>query len=295
MRNALRRYSTLVAAILFFSFSGCAGPQPIVFRSPAVHGAKPWTDHSFKNNPEDFHFVIVSDRTGHHRSGVFKKAMLQINLLQPEFVMCIGDLIEGYTDNPATLKRQYDTMDAILESLEMRFFRVVGNHDISNPVMADVYRQRYGLPYYHFVYKNALFLIISTEDQPGNNVSHTQVDYFHKALEANKNVRWTFVFMHRPLFMEHEGKRHPGWTKIENMLKHRPHSVFAGHWHSYVKYKKHGQSYIRLATTGGASRLRGMKAGEFDHIVWVTMTDGGPRIANVMLDGIHDENIRVWK
>ena len=293
--NVLRRYSLLIAAILFFSFAGCAGPQLIEFRSPAIDGARPWTDHSFKNDPKDFQFVIVTDRTGRHRPGVFKKAMLQINLLQPEFVICVGDLIEGYTDNHDTLKQQYGEMDAILESLEMRFFRVVGNHDITNAVMADVYRERYGLPYYHFVYKNALFLIVSTEDPSGLNISDTQVDYFHKALKDNKNVRWTFVFMHRPLFVEHDGKLHAGWSKIENMVKDRPHSVFAGHWHTYAKHNKHGQSYIRLATTGAVSKLRGIGAGEFDHIVWVTLTDKGPRIANLMLDGIHDENLRVSK
>ncbi|MDD9960887.1 MAG: hypothetical protein OXU70_02195, partial [Gammaproteobacteria bacterium] len=31
--------------------------------------------------------------------------------------------------------------------------------------------------------------------------------------------------------------------------------------------------------------------GEFDHVAWVTMRDDGPRIANVLLDGIHDEDV----
>ena len=37
-------------------------------------------------------------------------------------------------------------------------------------------------------------------------------------------------------------------------------------------------------------RLRGNYFGEFDHITWVTMTDAGPSMANLRLDGIlpHD-------
>ena len=33
----------------------------------------------------------------------------------------------------------------------------------------------------------------------------------------------------------------------------------------------------------------------FDEIVWVTMTDQGPRITNLLMDGIYDENVRVLK
>lgn len=38
--------------------------------------------------------------------------------------------------------------------------------------------------------------------------------------------------------------------------------------------------------------MRGVADGEFDQIVWVTMKDSGPVIANVMLDGIADKYVR---
>src|SRR5207237_5175905 len=47
-----------------------------------------------------------------------------------------------------------------------------------------------------------------------------------------------------------------------------------------------------LATTGGASKLRGPEYGEFDHLVWVTMKKDGPILANVLLDGILPEDLR---
>ena len=259
---------------------------------PARQGPTPWTNLKFNNNPDNFQFVIMSDRTGGHRDSVFARAVEKVNLLQPEFVMCIGDLIEGYTVDRNELKTQFDEFDAIVKPFEMPFFYMVGNHDISNGVMADVWRQRYGATYYHFVYRNVLFLVVCTEDSPKNPISDEQVAYVRRALQANKDVRWTILFMHQPLFLPgRKGKANPGWVKIEEMLKRRPHTVFAGHLHHYAKRRKYGRSYIHLATTGGASKLRGLGAGEFDHIVWVTMTDKGPRIANLMLDGIHDENI----
>jgi hypothetical protein len=38
--------------------------------------------------------------------------------------------------------------------------------------------------------------------------------------------------------------------------------------------------------------LRGVRYGEFDHVVWVTMKKNGPVLANVMLDGILPENLK---
>ena len=290
MKNRKQSFA-MVLAIIMLILVGCSTSPEADFKSPATDTVQPWTDQAFMNDPMDFQFAIVSDRTGGMRPGVFRKAVIQLNLLQPEFVMSVGDLIEGYTESRDTLKQQYDEMDEILSDLEMRFFRVAGNHDIGNDVMLDMYHERYGLPYYHFVYKDVLFLVLSTEDPPYGNISNTQVNYIQKALKDNMNVRWTFVFFHRPYFYWDEKDKIDGYVKIVNMLKDRPHTAFAGHAHHYKKVEKHGQTYIGLATTGGISKLRGTEYGEFDHIVWVTMTDTGPRIANLMLDGIFDENI----
>ena len=37
-------------------------------------------------------------------------------------------------------------------------------------------------------------------------------------------------------------------------------------------------------------KLLGRDNGEFDHIMWVTMTEEGPVVANPLLDGILDDD-----
>jgi hypothetical protein len=59
----------------------------------------PRTGADFRDDPADFQFAIVSDRTGIHRDGVFRQALEQVNLFQPAFVISVGDLIEGYTED----------------------------------------------------------------------------------------------------------------------------------------------------------------------------------------------------
>jgi hypothetical protein len=80
---------------------------------------------------------------------------------------------------------------------------------------------------------------------------------------------------------------------VEEALKDRPYTVFCGHVHRYQKFVRQGRNYYQLATTGGGSRMRGVSYGEFDHIVWVTMKKDGPVLANVMLDSILPDDLKV--
>jgi predicted phosphodiesterase len=251
----------------------------------------PWTHLKMNNDPRAFQFVIMSDRTGGRRPGVFARAVEKVNLLQPEFVMCVGDLIDGYTEDPAEMARQWDEFDALVEPLEMPFFYVPGNHDISNEAMQTLWRQRYGRSYYHFVYRDVLFLVLDTQDPPREGIGEEQARYVARTLEANPDVRWTLVFMHQPVFLSGKDGR-AGWDRVEPLLADRSYTVFVGHWHNYTLYERQGRDYVMLATTGGGSGLFGARLGDFDQIVWVTMTDEGPRLANLALDGIHEKALQ---
>src|SRR5437660_7283395 len=117
----------------------------------------PWTGLKLNADPEQFQFAVVSDRTGGHREKVFSKAVYQVNLLQPTFVMSVGDLIEGYTTKDEKITDEWDQFDGFVKKLEMPFFYVPGNHDIANKEMLAKWGERYGKRYYHFTYKNCLF------------------------------------------------------------------------------------------------------------------------------------------
>ncbi len=290
LRKSLQKASLIGVAAMGFLVSGC----PIGTSAPArvviveESGPNPWTDLPFRNDPDDFQFIIVSDRTGGHRPGVFPDGVRKADLLQPEFVMSVGDLIQGYTKDEVELDRQWDEMDTFVSMLSMPFFYVPGNHDITNEVMARIWNERFGRSFYHFIYRDVLFLCLNTEDGAQSTIGDDQVTYFQNVLAANTDVRWTLVFMHKPLWVYDDSS---GWADIEAAITGRPYTVFAGHFHSYTKYERLDQRYFILATTGGWSRLRGPDVGEFDHVVWVTMTDEGPVIANLLLDGIWDEDV----
>ncbi|MEQ8532638.1 MAG: sugar-binding protein, partial [Imperialibacter sp.] len=116
-----------------------------------------------------------------------------------------------------------------------------------------------------------------------------QYEWIEKTLAANAGVKWTLVFMHQPLWNQQAETLR--WPDVEKLLAPRKHTVYVGHHHSYVKYERNNGKYFILATTGGSSRLRGPRFGEFDHVVWITMTDNGPIMANLELSGIWNESV----
>lgn len=249
----------------------------------------PYTDKPIIDN--NFQFAMVSDRTGGHRMGVFRNAMFKVNRIQPEFVLSVGDLIEGYTEDKEEIEKQWNEIDEMVNSLDSRFFYVAGNHDFSNQTMADVWKNRLGPDYYSFKYKNTLFLCLNSEDGilgPGlAALGDEQFEYFRDILNKNQDVQWTFVMMHQPMWTYDNTGR---WPELMELLAKRKHTTFAGHVHQYTHFERNNSDYIILGTTGGISGMKGLAFGEEDHITWITVSDDHePIITNLMLDGIEDE------
>jgi predicted phosphodiesterase len=251
----------------------------------------PVTHLRWNEDDKQFQFVIVSDRTGGHRAQVFSQAVEKINLMQPAFVLSVGDLIEGGKKPEEKLAAEWKEFDGFVNKLEMPFFYVAGNHDAATKESSKFWEEKLGKRYYHFVYRNVLFLILNSNDPPGSvAIGKEQAAWARKVLADNRDVSWTIVAFHHPIWNGAIEKN--GFGEIESALKDRNYTVFAGHVHRYEKTVRQGMAHYQLATTGGSSRMRGVDYNEFDHFVWVTMKkEGGPVLANILLDGVHNESI----
>ena len=250
-------------------------------------GPSPWTHLNFQNNPIHFQFAIMSDRNGSNLPGIFEKAVNQVNLLSPEFVMCVGDLVPGGAKDAADLTAQWEEFDGWARKIKAPFFYVPGNHDMLNGSFGEaIWKERLGHPYYHFTYGDVLFLCLNTEEEGGGQISDAQAEYARKALEEHPGVQWTMLFMHRPLWMY---KTNNGWDNVEKALGNRPYTVFAGHTHEYLMTERNNHDYVVLSASGGGTDGKSTITGELDHVLWVTMKESGPCIANLQLDGIKDK------
>lgn len=258
---------------------------------PDIEGPKPWSNKPALTDPNRFSIAIMTDRTGGHRPGIWMKAVERINWLRPDFVVSVGDLIEGYTEDVVEIERQWSEFLGFIDQMEMKFFFVPGNHDVTNPKMHEIWREKFGREWYSFDYMGVHFVCLNSED-PVGRIGDEQLKWLEQDLLQNSNARWTLLFFHKPIWVYSERELLAGnpdssnWSKVSEMLGDRPYTVFAGHVHHYVQYQRHGRQLYTLATTGGGSQLRGVPYGEFDHIAWLTMEKDGPRVANLMLDGI---------
>lgn len=311
----------LVRLIIAFGFSQLVLAHAGL--SQAADIPKTGKDFSVTAN-NDFRFVILGDRTGGHRPNVFRKAITQVNLLQPEFVIGVGDLIEGYTEDTKKLVQEWDQFDSMVQQLEAPFFYVAGNHDLSNQTMLELWRERYGRDYYHFRYKNALFLILNTEDPP--IALPPEIMKKQQALEAmmaedpettqqrilaasrlrndapklpgNVAISKTQVSYFSEVLSNEQNvdwtfviMHKPAWlygnaefSEIEEALGARPYTVIAGHEHYYSYEKRNDRDYLDIGTTGGVWLQDG--DGRFDHITHITVKNGKPIIANIKLEGL---------
>jgi predicted phosphodiesterase len=319
----------LAGCLLALALLGaCAASQPAgstaaIFQHKITSEAAPWTHQSFDDEPGKYTFALFSDLTGGEREGIFNVAIAQLNLLRPEFIVNVGDLIEGGTTDNDQLAREWGSFDERAGRARAPVFYTGGNHDLTNPDMWQVFEQRYGRRYYHFIYKDTLFLVLDTEDntpefqreisdirdeairridnegwdvlpetaygklteRKSGRVSAEQAAYFRTVIEQNPQVRWTFMLMHKPAW---ERPAEENFSTVEKVLEGRPYTVFYGHVHSYQYEQRHGRDYIRLATTGGVQNPD--KNLSIDHVTLVTVSESGVDIANLRLSGIFDRS-----
>ncbi len=301
----------------------CGRAAPAEFDDPFVHSLSssevPWTGTAFDGAPDKFTFAVFGDLNGGERPGVFEIAVAQLSLLRPELIVGVGDLIDGPKEDITALNAEWDSFDQRAARASAPVFRVGGNHDLTGQVLRDVWSDRYGPRYYSFIYKDVLFLVLDTEDHTAarmseifdartaaldaiargldatemkyyqlpermtGNIGSEQAQYFQSVLEDNPDVRWTMLFMHKPVWTDGQD---PDFVAIESALAERPYTVFNGHLHTMSHSERNGRDYVMLGTTGGSQSDSPMA---FDHVTLVTVGAGEPSIAHLRLDGILDK------
>ncbi len=77
-----------------------------------------------------FRFAILSDRTGGHTPGVYPQVIEEIGLLNPDFVVTVGDHIEGYGEDYGRSDAEWDSLYVLLGALDVPVYMTPGNHDV---------------------------------------------------------------------------------------------------------------------------------------------------------------------
>lgn len=301
----LRPYGLIAIASLAL-LVGCGG-----VKSPTVE-----TDRadalplSVPERKESFHFVIFGDRTAGPPEGleILKQAVAETNLLAPDFVMTVGDLVPGYNRTPQWLDEML-AYKSVMADLTMPWYPVAGNHDVywrgSDPPPGHHdanYEANFGPLWYWFPHKNAAFIVLySDEGDPASNrkgfdepalirMSEAQLAWLERTLSETARYDHVFVFLHHPRWIT---ARYGGgnWESVHGLLAAAGNvsAVFAGHIHRQ-RYDgvKDGIAHFTLATIGGDMPMDVPGTGWLNHSLLVTVRAADFDVATIPVGAVLD-------
>ncbi|MEW6684815.1 MAG: metallophosphoesterase [Candidatus Edwardsbacteria bacterium] len=239
-----------------------------------------------------FHFAIIGDNTGGHEPGILLQVLTEIERLNPDFVICVGDLIEGYSQNPKEIQAQWDTLQTILKILNEPFYFVPGNHDIQDEMSEKIYIKNTCVqPHYSFNYQNNHFIVLdNSRFESGEEISAEQWNWLKDDLEKNKNAENVFCFFHKPFWAEalEQKKNTEKWHEL--FKQYGVKGVFSGHWHSYFRTFWDGINYTAVGSSG-ASLKEDLPRGKFYQFLWVTVDGKSVQITPIKLGNIFSSDI----
>lgn len=234
-------------------------------------------------NPTRSTIAILPDRTTGEDWGLphLARAVADLNLLRPDAVFCVGDLVQGYTRDVDTWDREVDDYLRIVGGLDADFWPTAGNHDVisgdrdaGDRRFADRYRERFGPLHYAVRLEHGTVVVLfSDESLDGDDVtfSDDQLAWLEGVIADAADDRPVVLLMHRPLWRY----RGIGWfERVHPMLvEHGVDAVIAGHFHALQRDDdRDGIQYHLLGVCGGAIDQHPL-TGQFNHL---SLLDLGP-------------------
>ena len=284
LRLAPTFFLTLAALTLTLTIAPATATPP-----PFIREGKPYIDQQVVPVaiPERaFRIALLPDRTTGRDWGLpyLQAAVRDLNRIRPDAVFTVGDMVQGYTRDPAEWEKEVAVYKSITEKINAPFLPVPGNHDVisgsrqpGDRTFADLYLQRFGPLQYMAELEGASVIVMFSDEGLGDSkmrVNDGQMNWLQTSLDrAAARAKPIIILMHRPLWRYDSVK---WFERIHPLLvKAKVSAVIAGHLHSLQDDPaKDGVKYLVVGTCGGAIDQHPL-AGQLQHLTFVQIDPDG--------------------
>ena len=175
------------------------------------------------------------------REKYLRMAISELNVLRPELVLSVGNMVPGMTRDGMTYARQADQLREMLEGaggLKMPWYPCAGTSDVVSGVpggaaadaaggrdrrFEELYRRYIGPLYYSIDAGDVHAIVLDSEEGlgQGNTLSDGQLRWLANDLQHTFEggaglTRWVVVFVHRPLWRQETTGSN--WQRVHDLL-----------------------------------------------------------------------------
>jgi hypothetical protein len=231
----------------------------------------------------DFRFSIVGDRTGGAMPEIYGRVWREIDLLHPDFVINVGDTIEG--GNDARAEAEWQELRPLWDRYgHFPLYFTPGNHDIWSNQSLEVYKKETARPnFYSFNYQDAHFTVL--DNSRSLDLTDSQLQFLERDLRANQDRRPKFVFFHKPYWLAFLKLGSGEFPLHQLAKKYGVNYIVSGHGHQFVRLTRDGIVYMEVGSSGGRMKGAGFSNGWFYHHVWGRVKGSKIELSVKELDG----------
>ncbi|GBE58410.1 calcineurin-like phosphoesterase [bacterium BMS3Abin01] len=268
----------LVAAVMaacLWPAAGCSGDAGAGTAQATRAGSSgtvvPAADVSYR-------FAVCGDnRLRGIENGVLERIVESARNRGAGFIVDNGDLTNNGTVAELELYRSFT------ESSGIRFYSVIGNHDLGPVLAGEAYREVIGPLYYSFDYAGDHFIVVDNADL-FKGIDTEQLQWLIRDLQDSAGMGRQFVFAHVPMNSpaDDDGFAAERTTSSEERFLQAATAqanlaaFFFGHLHGYAAYDIDGTA--AYVSGGGGAPLNPAKAVGFYHYLLVTVSPEGVQV-----------------
>lgn len=197
-------------------------------------------------------FAILGDRTGETQGEVYADVWREIKAERPDFVLSVGDTIQGLND--ASTEDEWLAVERLVTLPWWRkLYLAPGNHDIWSEASEALF-EKYSKRPRHYGFDHGPVHVTVLDNSRSDQLSTGELEFLEQDLSAHANQPVKFIVSHRPSWILNAMLRNPEFPLHRLAKRYGVSYVIAGHIHQMIRAEIEGVTYISMPSAGGHLR-----------------------------------------